>query len=66
MYYLSFANSAKMILRYIKGTTSYELFNLSTDGFQLVRYTNSDWAGDLDEQKSTSCYVFFTGNTIFS
>ncbi|KAF8380468.1 hypothetical protein HHK36_027954 [Tetracentron sinense] len=33
---------------------------------QLVGYTNSDWAGDFDERKRTSGYVFFMGNMAFS
>jgi len=57
--------AGKRILHYIKGTTSYGLFYSSTDDFQLVRYTYSDWAADLDKRKSTSGYVFFMGNTIF-
>ena len=35
------------------------------DDFQLIGYNNSDWGGD-DEQKSTTGYVFFLGNTTFS
>jgi len=34
------------------------------DDFQLIGYTNSDWARDVDKRKSTT--GFFLGNTAFS
>ena len=36
--------AAKRILRYIKGTISYRLFYTRCDDFQLIGYTDSDWA----------------------
>ena len=35
---------AKKILHYIKGTISYELLYTRCDDFQLIGYTDSDWA----------------------
>ena len=58
--------AVKRILHYIKDTTSYRLYYSSIDDFQLMRYTYSDWEGDLDERKSTSGYVLFMENTTFS
>ena len=43
----------KMILRYLKGITSYSLCYQIND-LQLKGYTNAYWGGDLDERKSTS------------
>ncbi|XP_059669132.1 uncharacterized mitochondrial protein AtMg00810-like [Cornus florida] len=34
--------------------------------FALVGYSDSDWAGDLDDRKSTSDYCFFMGNVAFT
>ena len=49
---------AKRILRYIKGTHTYGIQYSSNGNADLVGYTDSDWAGDLDDRKSTSGYVF--------
>lgn len=32
----------------------------------LVGFTNSDYAGDIDDRKSTSSYAFFLGNGVVS
>jgi hypothetical protein len=48
----------KRILRYIRGTESLGLFFSRTDEYKLVGYSDSDWCGDIDDQKSTSGYVF--------
>ena len=58
--------AAKRILHDIKGTISYGLFYTRCDDFQLISYTDSDWAGDVDKRKSTTGYIFFLYNTIFS
>lgn len=57
---------AKRILRYLKGTLDYGLFYSSSKEFKLKGYSDSDWAEDLNDQKSTSGYVFFVGNTTFT
>ncbi|XP_059629556.1 secreted RxLR effector protein 161-like [Cornus florida] len=58
--------AAKRILRYIKGTLDFGLFYSFSNDFKLVGYCDSDWAGDLDDRKSTSGYCFFMGNTAFT
>jgi len=58
--------AVKKIMCYIKRTISYGLLYTRCDDFQLIGYINCDWAGDFDERKSTTGYVFFLGNTIFS
>jgi len=57
---------AKRIPHYIKRIISYGLLYTRCDDFQLIGYTDNDWAGDVDERKSTTGYVFFLGNTAFS
>ncbi|XP_059638620.1 uncharacterized mitochondrial protein AtMg00810-like [Cornus florida] len=57
--------AAKRILRYIKGTLDFGLFYSFTNDFKLVGYSDSDWARDLDDRKSTSGYCFFMGNVAF-
>jgi len=62
----SHLQAAKRILRYIKGTQSDGIFYSCTNNVELVGYTDSDWAGDIEKRKSTSGYVFHLGTGIFS
>ena len=58
--------SAKRILRYLKGIIDFGLFySISTD-YKLVSYSDSDWTGNIDDRKSTTGFVFFTGDTAFT
>ncbi|XP_042033570.1 secreted RxLR effector protein 161-like [Salvia splendens] len=57
---------AKRILRYLKGTIDYGLLYSATNDYMLVGYSDSDWAGDTDDRKSTSGYVFYMGDTAFT
>ncbi|KAL4030992.1 hypothetical protein IC575_009247 [Cucumis melo] len=57
---------AKRILCYLKGTLDYGLFYSSSKEFKLEGYCDSEWVGDTNDQKSTSGYVFFLGNTTFT
>jgi hypothetical protein len=45
---------AKMILRYLHGTVGYGLVYRSTKDFKLIGYIDSNWAGSMDDSKSTS------------
>ncbi|KAG6414490.1 hypothetical protein SASPL_127292 [Salvia splendens] len=58
--------AAKRILRYLRGTIDYGLFYSHTNDYKLVGYSDSDWAGDNDDRKSTSGYVFYIGDTAFT
>jgi hypothetical protein len=58
--------AAKRILRYLKGTLDFGLMYSFPNDFNLVGYCDSDWAGDLDDRKSTTGFVFFMGNTAFA
>ncbi|CAI0452658.1 unnamed protein product [Linum tenue] len=51
--------AAKRVLRYLKGTLTHGIWYKKKGGGSLVGYTDSDYAGDLDDRKSTSGYVFF-------
>ena len=50
--------AAKRVLRYLKGTINLGVFYRKKGDGELKTYTDSDYAGDLDDQKSTSGYVF--------
>ena len=50
--------TAKRILRYLKGTINYGIFYKKGGEKKLLAFTDSDYAGDLEDRKSTSGYVF--------
>ncbi|KAG6526934.1 hypothetical protein ZIOFF_009021 [Zingiber officinale] len=54
--------TAKRILRYVKGTLDYDIFYQASVPVNLVGYTDSDLAGSIDDSKSTSGYVFDLGS----
>ncbi|XP_050895194.1 secreted RxLR effector protein 161-like [Lathyrus oleraceus] len=39
---------------------------LSSSKPELIGYTNNDWAGETETQKSTSGYVFYLDTCVFS
>eukprot|EP00253_Pinus_taeda_P025349 PITA_25349 len=51
----------KRILRYVKGTKKFGILYNVSEHSDLVGYTDSDWARSVDDQKSTSGYVFHMG-----
>ena len=56
----------KRILRYIKGTINYGLCFSTDNKNELIGYSDSDWAGDINTRRSTSGYNFFIGNSLVS
>ena len=60
-------NGLKRILRYVKGTEDYGLFYKKGDmKGELVGFSDSDFAGDSHNRKSTSGYIFFFGGMAIS
>jgi Reverse transcriptase (RNA-dependent DNA polymerase) len=53
-------NAAKSVLRYLAGTSGLGLF-YGDRTKQFIGYTDSDYAGDVNQRKSTSGYVFMYG-----
>lgn len=56
--------AAKRILIYLKGTTEFGIFykRSESNSMKLTTFTDSDYAGDLDDRRSTSGYVFLMAN----
>ena len=50
--------AAKKVMRYLKGTRDHMLTYRRTDSLEVVGYSDSDFAGCVDSQKSTSGYIF--------
>jgi hypothetical protein len=59
--------ATKRILRYLKGTMSFGiLYEKGESNQELKGWTNSYYAGDMDDRKSTSGYVFKLGSRAIS
>src|SRR3972149_2966399 len=57
--------AVKWILRYLRGTSG-KCIVYGRTGDHLVGFVDSDFAGDLDDRKSTSGYVFCLGGSSIS
>ncbi|XP_069146088.1 secreted RxLR effector protein 161-like [Solanum lycopersicum] len=58
--------AAKCILRYLQGTIDYGIMYKFGGNLNLIGYSDSDWAGSIDDMKSTSGYAFLFGSSICS
>lgn len=58
--------AAKRILRYVAGTANFGIRYSKVSDFRLCGYSDSDWAGCLEDRKSTSGHVFFLGSGAIS
>lgn len=58
-------NSAMHVLRYLKHTQHYALLFGKNDCEELIGFTDSDWAADTDDRRSTTGYCYtFTGGCV--
>ena len=57
---------AKRALRYLKGTTEFGIFYKKGGDEEFVAYTDSDYAGDLEDKKSTLGCVFLLSSGVVS
>lgn len=55
--------AVKHLYRYLKGTTDLAIQYQRGGGSSLSGFTDSDWAGDSQDRKSTMGYVFLLGNS---
>jgi len=58
--------AVKIIFRYLKGTAEYGLWYPSGRQLDLCAFTDVDWAGCIDDRKSTSGAAFFLGGCLVS
>jgi len=56
----------KCILRYLQDTTSYGLHITRDSSLSLHGFTDADWAGSIDDRKSTGGYLVYLGATPIS
>ncbi|KAK6148391.1 hypothetical protein DH2020_019303 [Rehmannia glutinosa] len=65
----SHMSAVKRIFRYLKGTIQYGLFypkNEKNENYSLKGYSDSDYAGNIDDRKSTSGSCQFLGDCLVS
>ena len=58
--------AVKKVLRYLQGTKEYMLTYKRTENLEVVGYSDADFAGCVDTNKSTSGYVFMLANGAIS
>lgn len=55
-------NVAKCIFRYVQGTITFEIHYVAGTALNLLGFTDSNWAGDNIDRKSTSRYSLSLGS----
>ncbi|GKV39929.1 hypothetical protein SLEP1_g47623 [Rubroshorea leprosula] len=56
---------AKRVLKYVNGTIDYGIWFIKNDHGCLLGYSDSDWAGSIDDDISTFGYLFQFGSGVF-
>jgi hypothetical protein len=56
----------RQVLRYLKGTLDYGIKYTDASDVELTGYSDSDWAGNPDDRRSTTGYVFGIGSRVVS
>lgn len=64
--HLSHWQAVKRILRYLQHTVDYGLYLSSSSPSSLAAYSDVDWAGCIDDKKSTGGYCVFYGSNLVS
>ena len=54
----------KRIMRYLKGIEEFGLYYKKNERFDLKAYTDADWAGNIDNRKSTTGGALFLGKRL--
>ncbi|XP_021606554.1 uncharacterized mitochondrial protein AtMg00810-like [Manihot esculenta] len=57
-----YLQAAKRVMRYIKGTIDFGVKYVCCPNFKLVGFSDSDWAGSVDDMKSTTGFCFNFGS----
>ena len=58
--------AAKSVLRYLSGTINYGILYTDTSDVTLAGFSDSDWAGNLDDRISITGYTFSIGSEVIA
>ncbi|PHU13601.1 hypothetical protein BC332_14806 [Capsicum chinense] len=58
--------STKRVLHYVAGIIDFKIWYSKIADFSLIGYSDSDWAGSMDNRKSTSGNVLSLGSEVIS
>lgn len=58
--------AAQRVIKYLKGTKKHRLTLGGKETVELTGFTDSDWASDTDDRKSTGGYIFTLGSGAIS
>jgi len=58
--------AVKRILRYVAGIIYFGIWYGYVPNSKLIGFTDSDWAGHMEDKKSTSRYAFNLGSGVVS
>ena len=53
-------------MRYVADTLGYDIWYTHSPESTLIGYTDSDFAGSIDDRKNTSGYAFHLGTNLIS
>ena len=56
----------KRIIKYVKTIADFGVWYSKDTNDVLARYSYADWAGNVDDRKSTSRGCFYVGNNLVS
>lgn len=59
-------SAVKRILRYIRGTQQLGLWIRKTKSMMISAFSNADWAGCVDDRRSTGGFAVFLGENLIS
>ena len=62
----SHMTALKRIINYVKTTTKFSVWYSKDTNDVLTGYSNTNWAGNADDRKSTSGGFFYVGNNLVS
>jgi hypothetical protein len=60
----SHLTAVKRIIRYVNNTLLYGIWYSRETNLVVVGYSDADWAGNVDDRKSTSGGCFYVGNNL--
>ena len=58
--------AAKSVLRYLSGTSNYDILYNDTSNVILAGFLDSNWAGNLDDRRSITGYAFNIGSEVIA